>query len=144
LNLKIKKGMTLNDLKLRVNYKRQESILESSLVSEAEVWSHYFSVGIAGILAAGWLENDDVFVHSNSYDSIFEINTKQLIQNVHEEGNDYMSLDNLHYDVKCRNERIDIFGLRGGDGNRITKNNIELIGILEFQCWKIIETNIIF
>lgn len=100
------------------HYKENNVYNEFSLVEKTLSWELHYSIRINGIIAAGWLKNNDVLIIGA--DAIFissNIVKKIIDEDYDTDFNKHMSSNNLFYDLSGRNELVNVFGIRGGGGN---------------------------
>ena len=84
-------------------------------------WKRGPYIGGAGLFACGWTEDNRVFLLFPDYYVICNPLTGQReIMIEDDETLSYLSKDNLEYDLKELNQKIKVFGLRGGNGNHFT------------------------
>jgi hypothetical protein len=131
--------MKLRELKNRQEADINAEILDENLVLETDHWGYYSSVPLNGIIAIGWLSNDDIFIKNGDGSFIYEVTKKEI---TFQDFNDLKSFeiniskDNLTFFVQCRSETIFIFGIRGGGGNLLTKDQNWYLGITNIS-WNI-------
>lgn len=116
--------MKLKELKDKYEGGFPDELLNANLFKEMDEWKYYSSVPLNGIIAIGWLSNDDVVVINGDGTFIYGIQKKEIVFTDYEEATSfekYISDDNLTFFVESRSETVSIFGLRGGGGNLLTK-----------------------
>lgn len=94
------------------------------LVKETDEWGYHSSIKFSGIIATGWFSNDDLLLINADGIFIYDVFNKEIVFRDYEtplERN--LSDDNLSFFVGIRSENVSVFGLRGGGGNLLTKNN---------------------
>jgi hypothetical protein len=91
------------------------------LRTEIEGWSYYNSFHLNGIIAVGWFNNDDILILSADGIFVFGMLEKSIIYEDYGRFKQYISSDNLTYFFQERNETLQIFGLRGGNGNCLAR-----------------------
>jgi hypothetical protein len=100
---------------------------DESLNKSIEGWMHHSSVSINGVIAVGWLQNDDIMVIGSDGIFVYDIQKKGIVFEDYEtELKHNISHNNLIYFLENRNEKVNIFGLRGGGGNLLTKDRWHL------------------
>jgi hypothetical protein len=91
------------------------------LETEIGGWSYYTSFHLNGIIAVGWFNNDDILILSADGIFVFGMLEKSIIYEDYGRFKQYIPSDNLTYFFQERNETLQIFGLRGGNGNCFTR-----------------------
>ena len=91
------------------------------LETEIEGWRYYNSFHLNGIIAVGWFNNDDILILSADGIFVFGMLEKSIIYEDYGRFKQYISSDNLTYFFQERNETLQIFGLRGGNGNCLAR-----------------------
>lgn len=125
--------MKLSDLITECKCDIFSNISNNNLVSNTGEWAYYSSVRLNGPIAVGWLSTDDIFLINGDGIFVYDICQKAMVFEDYKtpfQGN--ISDDNLTYFFKDRNEAVNLFGLRGGGGNLLTKDSqwkLELISI---------------
>jgi len=93
------------------------------VVNEVGEWKLYFSIPVNAPIAIGWLEDDSLFLINNEGVFIYDINVEELVlEDYSSELKPGISDDNLRYYIQDRDVFVDIFGIRGGGGSLITKD----------------------
>ena len=94
------------------------------MLSDTQEWGYYSSVPLNGTIAIGWLLDDSVLAINVDGIFIYDIDKKDIVFRDYEISfQKYISDDNLTFFVKNKNETVNIFGLRGGGGSILTKDN---------------------
>lgn len=110
-------------------FKRKKSELYNFLVEPEEPWGNRTILPAAGIIAGGWTNDNKVFLLSSDGYSISDpITGEQIIRNRDEDDTamSKFSTDNLEYTIDELDQKIKVFGLRGGNGNHITSDHWNL------------------
>lgn len=129
--------MKLKDLKNKYFGNVFDELPNEFLVKETEEWSYHSSIALNGIIAIGWFLNDDILVINVDGIYIYDILKKDFIYRDYETSfKEFISDDNLTYFVQSKNEKVNIFGLRGGGGNLLTKDNTWKLELVEI-AWNI-------
>lgn len=101
-------------------------------------WKRGAFIGAAGVLAAGWTEDNKVFILCPDYfllanpltgEREFLIEGTLLLKR--------LSKDNLEFDLKELKQKIKVFGVRGGNGNHYTTDGWHLIEVMQDSQEKI-------
>jgi hypothetical protein len=91
------------------------------LEKEVRDWKWKSSIRVNGILSVGWFLNNDILVIGADGVFIANCDSGELFYEDYEtDFNRNFSPNNLFYTVKERNEKLNVFGLRGGGGNLIS------------------------
>lgn len=101
-------------------------------------WTRGPFIGGAGLFACGWTEDNKVFLLFPDYYVIGNPLTGEREKIVEEDDvlND-LSKDNLEFNLKEIDQKVKVFGLRGGNGNHCTSDRWSLIEILQDSQEKI-------
>jgi hypothetical protein len=116
--------MKLSDLISKYKANIFNDFPDDSLVDTAESWKFDSSIKLNGIIAIGWLSNEDILVIS--VDGVFLYDTEKqevVFEDLETSFTSFISSDNLSYYLESRNETVSIFGIRGGGGNLLSKHN---------------------
>lgn len=131
--------MKLNDLKDKYEGSLSDELLDQNLVKGVDEWGYYSSVSLNGIIATGWLSNDDILVINGDGTFIYDIQKKAIVFADYDDATSfkkYISDDNLTFVVQSRSETVSVFGLRGGGGNLLTKDNFWKLEVVNI-AWNI-------
>ncbi len=112
-----------------------QNYLNLEILGSTEKWTYYCPIERSSIISVGWLSNDDIYFINSDGEYIFDIVNREIIfENFNHQF--YIPNENLKTFIKDRNENIDIFGMRGGDGNKTTKDDEWYIEIfnLSWNC----------
>jgi hypothetical protein len=112
-------------------------ISNEEIVSIADEWIYYSSINRNAISGVGWLSNDDIFFINPDGGFTYDIVTKELFKDFEEPNikNNFKE-DYLSYYYKKNNENIHFFGLGGGEGNHLTRDNLWKIEIVNVS-WNV-------
>lgn len=101
-------------------------------------WLRGKFIGGSGLIACGWTNDNKVFMLFPDYYIIANPITG-IREIMIEEDNilNYLSKDNLEFKLKELNQKIKVFGLRGGNGNHFTSDRWEIIEIQQDSQAKI-------
>lgn len=95
-----------------------------NLEKETDEWGYHSSINFNGIIAIGWFSNDDILLINTDGIFIYDVPNKEVVFRDSETSMARnISDNNLFFFVESRSENVSIFGLRGGGGNLLTKNN---------------------
>ncbi len=104
--------------------KKQHKLFEN-ISSPKNVWTGKTVILAAGIIAAGWTNDNKVFLlSSDGYSISNPLTGENEIMN-HDVGDMAMnnfSKDNLEFSIDELKQTIKVFGLRGGNGNHLTSD----------------------
>ena len=131
--------MKLKEIKEKYEGSLPDELLDESLVKGMDEWEYYSSVPLNGIIATGWLSNDDIVVINGDSTFIYDIQKKEIVFKDYDDVTSfkkYISDDNLTFFVQNRSETVSIFGLRGGGGNLLTKNTFWKLDVINI-AWNI-------
>lgn len=129
--------MRLRELKNKYEGCVFNEISDENLVSKAAEWEYYSPIRLSGIIAIGWFSDDNIFVINLDGIFIYDILKKNIIFSDYEDSfKKNISDDNLTYFVQSKSETVSIFGLRGGGGNLLAKDNTWKIEVFDI-AWNI-------
>jgi hypothetical protein len=112
--------------------------IKSYLTEPNLPWQRGPFIGGAGLFACGWTEDNKVFMLFPDYYVIGNpITGEREIMFEDAKLIERLSKDNLEFDIKENNQRIKVFGLRGGNGNQYTTDRWRLTEILQDSQEKI-------
>lgn len=112
--------------------------VDQEIVDVAEEWEYYASVPINSPIATGWFDNDDLLIVNGDGLFIYGTDKQEIILEDYDSNlKPGISDDNLKFHVKERNVTIEIFGMRGGGGNLITKDNKWSLRLINL-AWNIV------
>ncbi|CAI2766519.1 hypothetical protein ACHRVW_04215 [Flavobacterium collinsii] len=127
--------MRLQDLKNKYEISVFNESLDENLVGKASEWEYYSAIRLNGIIAVGWLSDDNILLVNTDGVFIYDILKKNIIFSDYENSfKKNISDDNLTFYVQTKSETVFIFGLRGGGGNLLTKDNIWKIEVIDIAC----------
>ena len=110
-------------------FKKNKNEIFNHLTIPQEPWGNRIVISASGIIAGGWTNDNKVFLlSSDGYSISNPTNGEREIRN-RDENNSAMnkfSADNLEFEIEELNQKIKVFGLRGGNGNHITSDNWNL------------------
>ena len=112
--------------------------IKKNLTGPKLPWKRGPFIGGAGLYACGWTEDNKVFMLFPDYYLIgnpFTGEREKIIED--DELIERISKDNLEFDLKENNQKLKVFGLRGGNGNHYTTDKWSLIEILQDSQEKI-------
>jgi hypothetical protein len=125
--------MRLQELKNKYEVSVFNELSDEKLVGKAAEWEYYSAIRLNGIIASGWLSDDNILLINADGVFIYDIFKKNIIFSDYENSfKKSISDDNLTFFVQSKSETVFIFGLRGGGGNLLTKDNtwkIEVVAI---------------
>jgi hypothetical protein len=112
--------------------------IKEHLSEPSAPWKRGPFIGGAGLLAGGWTPESKVFMLFPDYYAVRNPITGEN-ERICEEGDvlNYLSKDNLEYQLKGSDQKIKVFGLRGGNGNHLTSDRWQLNEILQDSQEKI-------
>lgn len=90
-------------------------------------WTKRTVIPAAGVYASGWTAKSKVFLMSTSGYSVSEPDSGERILRNYEDDDKaqkIISKDNLEFYIEELNEKINIFGLSGGDGNHCSSDGL--------------------
>jgi hypothetical protein len=117
--------MRLKEIEYKYKSNVFDELSDAILMRETDEWVYHSSVPLNGIIAIGWLSNDDILVINVDGIFIFDIHKKDIIFRDYESSfKKNISDDNTTFFVENKSESVSIFGLRGGGGNLLTKDNL--------------------
>jgi hypothetical protein len=94
-------------------------------------WKRGAYIGGAGLFACGWTEDNKAFMLFPDYYVIVNPITGEREKMIEDDKLiERLSKDNLEFDLKENNQKIKVFGLRGGNGNHYTTDRWILTEIL--------------
>jgi hypothetical protein len=129
--------MRLKELKNKYDVSIFNELSDENLVAKAGEWEHYSAIGLNGIIAIGWFSNENILLTNSDGVFIYDILKKNIIFSDYENSfKKSISDDNLTFFVQSKSETVFIFGLRGGGGNLLTKDNIWKIEVVDI-AWNI-------
>jgi len=129
--------MRLRELKSKYEASVFNELSDEYLVGKAAEWEYYSPIRLNGIIAIGWLSDDNILLINLDGIFIYDILKKDIIFSDYEDSfKKCTSDDNLTYFVQSKSETVFIFGLRGGGGNLLTKDNMWTIEVVDI-AWNI-------
>lgn len=129
--------MRLKELEKKYQASIFDELSDEILVGNTDEWRYHSSVPLNGIIAIGWFSNDDILVLNADGIFIYDILKRDIIFKDYENSfKKYISDDNLTFFVKSRSETVLIFGLRGGGGNLLTRDNVWKLEMVDI-AWNI-------
>ena len=129
--------MKLQELKNKYETSVFNELSDENLVEKADEWQYYSGIRLNGIIAIGWLSDDNILLINADGIFIYDILKKNIIFSDYENSfKKSISDDNLTFFVQSNSETVFIFGLRGGGGNLLTKDNTWKIEIADIS-WNI-------
>ncbi|WP_406845120.1 hypothetical protein [Flavobacterium soyae] len=129
--------MRLKELKNKYDVNMFDELSDENLVAKAGEWEYYSAIGLNGIIAIGWFSDENILLINVDGIFIYDILKKNTIFSDYE--NSFIksiSDDNLTFFVESKSETVFIFGLRGGGGNLLTKDNTWKIEVVDI-AWNI-------
>lgn len=129
--------MRLKELKNKYDVNVFDELSDENLVAKAGEWEYYSAIGLNGIIAIGWFSDENILLINVDGIFIYDILKKNTIFSDYE--NSFIksiSDDNLTFFVESKSETVFIFGLRGGGGNLLTKDNTWKIEVVDI-AWNI-------
>ncbi len=93
------------------------------LTEPSEPWKRSVFIGGSGLFCAGWTNESKIFLLFQDYYVIANPITGEREEVV--EDSDllqYLSKDNLEFKIEKINQKIKVFGIRGGEGNHYTSD----------------------
>lgn len=116
--------------------------LNQEIVDVAEEWSYYSSIPINSPIVTGWFDNDNLLIINVDGLFIYDLKKqKTVFEDYDSKLKPGISNDNLRFYVKEKNIEIDVFGIRGGGGNLLTKDSIWSLGLINLS-WNIVAPTI--
>ncbi len=116
--------MRLKDLESKYRGNVFDVISNETLLCDTGEWFFHSSVPLNGVIAMGWMSKDDIVVIGIDGIFVYDIVKKKVVIEDYETSfQKYISNDNLTFCIKTLDEKVDIFGKRGGGGNLLTKDN---------------------
>lgn len=129
--------MKLQELKNKYEASVFNELSNESLVEKAAEWEYHSAIHLNGIIAIGWLSDDNILLINADGIFIYDILKKNIIFSDYENSfKKSISDDNLTFFVQSKSETVFVFGLRGGGGNLLTKDNIWKIEVVDIT-WNI-------
>ncbi len=117
--------MKLKEIATRFKADVFDTVPNEILSSETNDWKFYSWVSVNGLIAIGWLSDDSILAINGDGTFIYDINQKAVVYEDYETPfYIHISEDNLKFFLQVRNETVNIFGIRGGGGNLLTKDNV--------------------
>jgi hypothetical protein len=110
-------------------FKNDKTNLHDFLTAPSLPWENRIVISAAGVIASGWTLNNKVFLFSSDGYSVSDPMTgEQDIRNYDEDNSAIkkFSEDNLEFTIDEIQQKIKVFGLRGGDGNHCTTDYWDL------------------
>lgn len=106
--------------------------IKKHLTEPSLPWERGPFIGGGGLFACGWTESNSVFMLFSDYFIIGNPITGEIEKTIEDdELLNRLSLDNLEFDLKELNQKIKVFGLRGGNGNHFTSDSWSLVEIMQ-------------
>jgi hypothetical protein len=122
---------------LKVRYPIMEN-LKKYLTEPSLPWKRGAFIGGAGLFACGWTKDSKLFMLFLDYYITGNPNTGEREIVIEDDSlMDQLSEDNLEFDLKEFDQKIKVFGLRGGNGNHYTTDKWSLVEILQDSQKKI-------
>ncbi|WP_125722175.1 hypothetical protein [Flavobacterium ustbae] len=116
--------MRLKDLKNKYEDNIFNELSDENLVRKASDWEYYSAIRLNGIIAIGWFSDDNILIINGDGIFIYDIIKRNIIFSDYENSfKKTISDDNLTFYFQSKSETVFIFGLRGGGGNLLTKDN---------------------
>lgn len=129
--------MRLEELKNKYEASVFDELSNESLVGKVAEWEYYSAIRLNGIIAIGWFSDDNILLINSDGVFIYDILKKNIIFSDYENSfKKSISDDNLTFLVQSKHETVFIFGLRGGGGNLLTKDNTWKIEVVDI-AWNI-------
>ncbi|MCC9018889.1 hypothetical protein [Flavobacterium lipolyticum] len=129
--------MRLQELKNKYEVSVFNELSDENLVAKAAEWEYYTAIRLNGTIAIGWLSDDNILLINTDGVFIYDILKKNIIFSDYENSfKKSISDDNLTFFVQSKSETVSIFGLRGGGGNLLTKDNTWKIEVVDIT-WNI-------
>lgn len=114
-----------------------DNVPDAQIVSQTDCWQYKTGVPINAPIAMGWFENDNILILNSDGVFIFDIQQNQFShKDFDSTSHQNISGDNLTYAIFPGSERISIFGLRGGGGIKLTKDNRWVLDIC-YLSWNV-------
>lgn len=130
-------GMKISDIINQTQDNYLEDNPDEIIGNSFTEWSYCISHRVNGIIACGWFQNDDILIISADGIFVFDIFEKKIVYEDYDTPfHRYISSDNLIFYFEKRQEHSPIFGLRGGNGNLLTSNNVWKLDINYLTCYK--------
>jgi hypothetical protein len=101
-------------------------------------WKRGPFIGGAGLFACGWTQDNKIFMLFPDYYVIANAETGER-ERIIEDDNllERLSKDNLEFSLDELNQKIKVFGVRGGNGNHYTTDRWSLTEIMQDSQEKI-------
>lgn len=129
--------MRLKELKNKYEGDVFNQLSDENLVGKTAEWEYYSAIRLNGIIAIGWLSDDNILLINVDGVFIYDILKKDITFSDYENSfKKNISDDNLTFFVQNKSETVFIFGLRGGGGNLLTKDNVWIIEVADI-AWNI-------
>ncbi|KXX66880.1 hypothetical protein [Flammeovirga sp. SJP92] len=112
--------------------------IKTYLTEPSAPWKRGSFIGGAGLFACGWTQDNKVFMLFPDYFIIADPLTGERESMIEDDDLiQRLSKDNLEFDLKEGNQKVKVFGLRGGNGNHFTTDRWSLIEIQQESQEKI-------
>lgn len=116
--------MNIKEVELKYRSDIFQHLPNAEIVSSTGDWHHAGEVTINAPIAIGWMQNGNLLILNTDGNFIFDVLAQKIChQDLDSTFHQNVSDDNLFYTLPTTQEQVSIFGLRGGDGNRLTKDN---------------------